>query len=120
MDYASLLYDPNYSIFGVAAVLTMDCGEPPMTITAIDKTSGIIVGGTTDNGSRAFGGSVDVQTILPAAVVRAAELADIDLANLEDASLELNGKTWTVKSYMLKPSPKGEGDGEVFLILEAA
>lgn len=107
IDYASLLYSPVYSVLGVEAVLTLPGTDgAEITLTALDKTAGVEVGG-----------SVEVQTILPAAVVRASELSSVDLTDLEDSSLAMNGKTWRVKSYMLKPSPKGEGDGEVYLVL---
>jgi hypothetical protein len=107
MDYQSLLYNPNYLIFGVEGTLTLPGTDGDVIVlAAIDKTSGVEVGG-----------SADVQTILPAAVVRASELSSISLTDLEDATLVLNSKTWVVKSHMLKPSPKGEADGEVYLIL---
>lgn len=107
MDWTSLLYGPVYSVIGVTATLTLnDTAATEISLTAIDKTSGVEIGG-----------NVEVQTIVPAAIVRASELASISLATLEDGTLVMNSKTWTIKSHMLKPSPKGEGDGEVFLIL---
>ncbi|PSJ55765.1 head-tail joining protein [Pseudaminobacter soli (ex Li et al. 2025)] len=105
MDWQALLYGPNYAVFGVPATLIIEDG-PTLTLTVIDKTTGVEVGG-----------SVDVQTVLPAATVRATELASIDLADLEDAKLTFNGKTWRVDSHLPKPSPKGEADGEIYLFL---
>lgn len=110
MDYASLLYGPIYSVLGVEAVLTMACGDPPMTLTMIDKTAGVAT-----NGGGRF--SVEVETVAPAAAVQATDLAGIDLADLRGASLEINGKNWTVRNHMLKPNSNGEGKGEVWLIL---
>lgn len=114
MDYASLLYDPVYSVLGVPATLTLE-DERTFSVTVLDKTAGVEVGGFQDNRERAS--YATVQTVLPAAVVRASEFAGIDLADLEDAALAFNGKTWRVKSYQPKPSPKGEADGELYLLL---
>lgn len=106
MDWTSLLYGPVYSVLGVDATLTLnDTAATEISLTAIDKTAGVEVG------------SVDVQTIVPAAIVRASELASISLATLEDGTLLMNGRTWTIKSHMPKPSPGGEDDGEIYLIL---
>jgi hypothetical protein len=110
MDYASLLYGPIYSVIGVPAVLTLCGGEPPLTLTAIDKTAGVEV---------SFNGA-DVVTIRPAAIVRATELANVPLASLRNASLEMNGKTWTVVEHGYVPAPTGEGNGEIRLFLEEA
>lgn len=110
MDYTSLLYAPVYAVLGVPAVLTLCGGEPPLTLMAIDKTAGVVVGG----GGRF---SAEVETIAPAACVQATDLADVDMASLRNASLEINGKTWTVRSHHMKPSPNGEGKGEIMLLL---
>lgn len=83
-------------------------------LTALDKTSGVDIGAVPGQRDRPV-----VQTIKPAAVLRMVELiaASISLASLAGASLEMNEFAWRVVSYRLRPSPKGENDGEVFLIL---
>ena len=111
MDYATLLYDPNYSIFGVAATLTLPGSDgAEAEVTALDKTSGVVVGA-----------SIDVQTIEPAAVVRYSELTtafeSFALSQLRGASLVMNGKTWKVRNHSLRPAPTGEAQGEVMLLL---
>ncbi len=110
MDYGALLYDPIYAVLGVSVLLSPVEGEPGILVTAIDKTSGIEVAG---------GGAFDVITIKPAAAVRMRELATLGVAlvDLDDSTLSLNGRLWRVRSHMLKPSPNGELEGEVFLIL---
>jgi hypothetical protein len=110
MDYGALLYGPVYAALGAPAQLTLVEGEPPLLVTAIDKTAGVEV---------ATSGSFDVLTIKPAAAVRVRELAalGVALADLDESTLSLNGRLWRVRSHMLKPSPKGELEGEVFLIL---
>lgn len=109
VDYQTLLYDPNYLIIGEEATINLPTGEV-FTVTAVDKTSGIDVGN-----------DVTGQTILPAAAVRMAELRDLGLSveRLTDANakITINGFVWTVESYRMKPSPKGESDGEVYLLL---
>jgi hypothetical protein len=110
MDYGALLYDPIYAVLGVSALLTPVDGDPGILVTAIDKTSGIEVAG---------GGAFDVLTIKPAAAIRVRELSalGVALADLDESTLSLNGRLWRVRSHMLKPSPRGELEGEVFLIL---
>lgn len=109
MDYASLLFDPIYSIQGVPAAITLASGTLLDGLTGLDKTSGVDVGG----------GDVQIQTIVPAAIFRVRELREKGAvpADLPKASLIMNGFEWRVNSYRLKPSPKGEHDGEVLLLL---
>jgi hypothetical protein len=108
-------YDALYaSPLAVDAVLTVDCGEVPIAIRAIDKTAGIVTG---SSGGRF---NAEVETISPAAAVRAGDLANIDKADLHGALLEMNGKTWTVENHTFRPSPTGEGAGEILLILTEA
>lgn len=114
MDYQALLYNPTQLIFGVTAVLTPAAASPgALTLSAIDKTMGITVADAREIG---------VETIQPAAVIRMAELLAGGLAreDLSEASLSMNGKTWRVESYRLIPSPKGEADGEAWLLLVEA
>lgn len=109
MDYQSALYDPIYLIDGVPVTLTLESvSEPFDQLTALDKTAGVDVGD-----------SVHVQTIRPAATLRVKELASFEIAldDLPGATLEMNEFEWIVQSYRVKPSPKGENDGEVLLLL---
>jgi hypothetical protein len=108
-------YDALYaSPLAVDAVLTVDCGEVPIELRAIDKTAGIVTGG----GGGRF--NAEVETISPAAAVRAGDLADIDPADLHGAELMLNGKTWRVENSKPLPAPTGEIAGEILLILTEA
>ncbi|TIN76776.1 hypothetical protein [Mesorhizobium sp.] len=111
MDYASLLYGPIYATLSVAATLTLDDTDgTTLELTVLDKTAGAAV---------PFKGA-DVLTIKPAVMVRATELAEVDLADLRDATITFNGKTWTVMDHEMAPAPTGEGEGEIRLILEKA
>ncbi|RUW42991.1 MAG: hypothetical protein E5V37_03330 [Mesorhizobium sp.] len=101
--YAALYASP----IAVDASLTIACGEVPISLRAIDKTNPAAIG---------FKG-VDVLDIKPAATIRASDLAGIDLANLRDAELILNGTCWRVASHQALPAPTGEAGGEIMLIL---
>lgn len=111
MDFQALLFDPIYLVQGVDATLTLaGVSESIDGLTVLDKTGGIAIEGD----------GPDVQTILPAAVIRVAELTakGVTARQVIRAILEFNGKRWRVKTYRPKPSPKGELDGELFLLLE--
>jgi hypothetical protein len=112
VHYAALYASP----IAVNAVLTID-GTDGATIElrAIDKTAGVVIGGAKDQRSRF---SSEVESVELAVAVRATDLADVGLADLRGASLEINGKTWTVRNHVLKPAPTGEGKGEVLLLLK--
>lgn len=109
-DYQAQLYDPVYAVLGVDATLTPD-GGTAIGIVAIDKSAGV-----------ALPGDSEVETLVPAAVVRMAELAgnEVTAADTKGAALVMNGKNWTVDACRPKPSPNGEADGELYLILSEA
>ncbi|RWQ12337.1 hypothetical protein [Mesorhizobium sp.] len=110
VDFDVLLYDPNYTVFGEPAVLTLDdTAGTTADLTAIDETAGVEV---LENAS--------ISTIRPAATVRTSELTEkgVAVAELANASLTLNGKNWIVISHHYLPSPKGETQAEIRLILE--
>ena len=101
-------YNAIYSSLGVPATLA-SAGGSSGSITAIDKTAGY--------NSADFRTLVD--TVRPLACVRAYELAaaGVALQDLPEGSITLNGKTWRIKSFRYRPSPAGEADGEVELVL---
>lgn len=112
VDFGTLLFDPNYTVFGETAVLTLDdTAGTTADLTAIDETAGVEV----------LEGP-QVSTIRPCATVRTSELTEkgIAVADLPGAGLALNGKAWTVYSHQYLPSPKGEAVAEVRLLLEEA
>lgn len=113
-DLYTALYDEP--LFGKAAVLTVAEGHPPVSLTVIDRTAGMVV---SDERSIAFASNVEVQTVLPAALVRMEELAEheIEAADVDGGTLALNGKVWRIEAHRPKPSPDGESTGELVLIL---
>lgn len=111
------MYDAVYAHYGVEAVLTMPGTDGAvLEFTAIDITGGISVGGDFRNASAGRFQS-EIGTLEPAASVRASDLADIDLEDLPEAELLINGTTWKVRGSAPKPSPNGEASGEVYLLL---
>ncbi|WP_217577325.1 hypothetical protein [Mesorhizobium sp. GbtcB19] len=115
MSIWDIHYDALYaSPIAVDAVLVVACGDMPIELRTIDKTAGIVTGG----GGGRF--SAEVETISPAAAVRAADLDSIDRAALAGAQLTMNGKTWTVENHAFRPAPSGEAGGEILLILTEA
>ena len=108
MDYQATLYGPVYDVLGVPALLRL-AGGAAFAVTSLDKTAGVAVGG-----------AVDVQTVVPAAVVRVTELAakGVTPAQVDDGQITLNGVTWVIEAHKPAPSPNGEADGEVYLLLK--
>lgn len=112
IDYQATLYDPIYAAIGVDATLTPAVGDP-VVIVVIDKSAGVEIPTKADS---------EMQTMLPAAIVRMVEItaAGLSRAAVKDAALLMNGKNWVVDSSLPKPSPAGELDGELYLILSEA
>jgi hypothetical protein len=109
MDYQALLYSPVYNVLAVDATLYMGGLIGNKTFAMIDRTAGITLNQ-----------AVDVQTVLPAATVRAPDIiaAGIAIGDLDGKILTLNGKDWRISGVHPNPSPNGEDDGEYYLILE--
>jgi hypothetical protein len=107
----AILYGPQYAILGDDAQILLDDGLTTYPIRAIDKTTGIAVGGT-----------IDVPTIVPAACIYYPDLVALDLVpdQLVDAELTLNGKTWRIDATRPAPGMSGEASGELWLILREA
>ena len=108
VDWQGDHYDPIYSVLGVEATLT-SAGGASGTVTAIDKTVGVAIPDA----------RTQIDTIRPVARVRARELeaGGVAVSDLPEGSITLNGQTWRIKSYRMRPAPTGESDGEVDLIL---
>jgi hypothetical protein len=106
MDYQATLYDPLYTVQGVDGTINGVEG-----FTVLDKTAGI---------EFKMEDGVKVQTVTCAAIVRARELQElgVELDALEDGVLRMNGSEWRIESFKLDPSPKGQRDGQVILILQ--
>jgi hypothetical protein len=109
VDFQTLLYDPNYLIFGVEATITPRDSVTPHSVTVIDKTQGVEV----------VAGDSDMQTIRPAARVRMQNItaAGLTRAMLRRASFVMNGKNWRIESSQPLASPNGENEGELMLLL---
>jgi hypothetical protein len=102
-------YDAIYTALGVAAVLTpIGTGIPVEDLTVIDKTAGVETGD-----------GVTVSSIKPAAAMRYYELtaAGVTRAQLNGSTISFNGGSWIVRSTLPRPSPAGEPEGELYLVL---
>lgn len=107
-DIFSDSLDAIYDAIGVPASIS-GYTEP---VTVVDKTAGTIV----------TVGKVTLESILPVAAVRVAELTTIgvpDVASLikAKATITFNGKTWVIIDRKARPTPLGEAHGEVYLVL---
>jgi len=114
INYTNLLYGPVYRALGVDMEFILPPpGNEVYVILGLDKTAGVDV--QTE-------GDIGVQTVRPAAVLRMADLASVDLApdDLMDALVNISGGSWKVRSYYPKPSPSGQDDGELWVILVEA
>jgi hypothetical protein len=114
-SHYAALHAPPPRGFGKPAVLTLASLSDPVDITAIPKVGGAVVDPP--------GTSVEIQTIRPAADVRMSELTALgitDLVALHRGQIELAGKVWRIETWVMKPSPEGEANGEVRLVLSEA
>ncbi|MEE9589901.1 MAG: hypothetical protein V3V97_17985 [Hyphomicrobiaceae bacterium] len=111
INFSEVMLSPIYAALGTTTSFVL-ADTSTIELTVIDKTSGIEIAE----------GSIDIQTVKPAAVIRMVDLAALSKQpkDLMDAVLDLNGVSWAVKSYFPKPSPNGEADGELYLLLEAS
>jgi hypothetical protein len=100
-------YGPIYESLGVDAML--EIGSAVYPIRAIDKTEGIMV-------------DIGAQRIAPAATLRMSELSEfgIDAETVDGGLLAMNGFDWRIESHSFRPSPTGEAEGELLLVLNAA
>lgn len=107
MDYRALLFGPIYAAWGVPAVLQLGTGT--FDISAIDRATGV-----------SLVGPVTLETVRPHALVLRGDLDDlgVTLDQLDGGSIALNGKSWAILAHQSKPSPNGEAEGEVALMLE--
>ncbi len=103
------LYDKVFnSPIGVAATIASSGGQSG-AILALDKTAGISIPDA----------RTQIDTVRPVALVRARELEalGITVSDLPEGTLAINGATWRIKDYRPEPSPYGEADGLIMLIL---
>ena len=108
MEWASVLYAPIYAALAVPAELLPAGAADPITVRVIDKTAGTDVGD-----------SIDIQTIRPAADIRASEVlaAGFTPGDLDGGTLTIDGRAWRIDSHFPRPGPAGETGGEIRMIL---
>ena len=109
MNYATLVYDPIYEIFGEPAVLTPNRpGAAPVPLTVIERT-------TSADASREF----ELDTPRPGAFVRRRELDQAGIApgELDGGTLAFGGRSWRIEAHGSRPGPDGEASGEILMHL---
>lgn len=115
IDFQAQLYNPIYaSDLCVDAVITTTGGDE-LAVRAKNMTQASSFSGP--------GGLVDFQAFRPYAMVRMAQLLNLnpDLVVQDDINggqIEMAGKTWSIKSYDYAPGPTGIAGGEVRLFLK--
>lgn len=112
MSYVDELYRPIYDdpAFGTDISFTLtDLSEFPLR--GLDKTVGVEVAGST----------LEIGTVRPACVILMVDLVAEGFSpeDLMNAIVSFNGGQWRVVNYFAKPSPLGDLDGELYLILSA-
>jgi len=96
--------DSIYDSIGVDATLSV--GSESHSLRVLDKTVGTVI----------TVGDVNLQTVKPVCAVRLSSLAALLIFNYDeliDATLLVNGSTWTIINY--KPMPTPFGGGELYL-----
>ena len=94
---------------------TYDIGSPSLQWQDGYFSDGLFIDGVAVSVS----GDPEVQTIQPAAAIRVSELtaAGITVAEIASGTIEMSGAVWRILSPLPRPSPAGESDGELWLIL---
>ena len=112
MDYATILYDPIYTAFGIPAVLTPSrTGATGVSLTVVERTRSI-------EASEQF----DLDTLRPGEFVRRRQLdeAGIAPAEIDGGALVFGGRTWRIETHASRPGPDGETSGEILMFLTDA
>lgn len=104
-------YDALYDTEGAAATLTLVGFSDAISVTAIPKIAGASIDPP--------GTPIEILTIRPAADVRMSELTDNGLSRsaLKGGAITVAGATWRIENTLPRPSPEGEANGEVRMIL---
>lgn len=106
--FDELLYPALYNVWGNCSKITPKNKPYSLDLEVIDKSQGIEVSN-----------DVGVKTLHPAATVRVSVLkaANLTRAELRDATLVMNGKSWRIEATEPLPTPNGESDGQIMMYL---
>lgn len=110
-SWSDVLLEPIYRQFGVDIDFVL-ANDDMISLVGLDKSGGVEIA-TAD---------INVPSIHPACVIRMVDLIELGYApeDLMEAVLSLNGVSWKVMSYYPRPSPRGENDGELYIVLAEA
>ncbi len=106
--WKDLLFGPLYASDMCVDGVLASAGGQTVSLRVRDFTSGVAIPDRSQ-----------VETVRPVARVRATDLSDngVTVADLTDGNVTFSGATWRIKATRMVPSPAGEADGEVMLIL---
>jgi hypothetical protein len=111
VDWQSELLAPAYDTLAVDVVLYREDGYPPLTLRAIDKTSGVEM---QERNSMVY-------SVVPVAAFLLSELtaAGLEPHDLAGGTLEMNGLTWRIENRQMRPSPAhaAETVGQLYAVL---
>lgn len=112
MQFRHVLYGPVYKVLGndkpeTMPVLTVLGVEYPINI--LNKTVGVDLAG-----------DIDIETSRPMAAAMVGDILDqgLQLSDLDQAVLTMDGKNYEITSHKPAPTTSGEADGEVYMFLE--
>ena len=107
MEMFAANLDAIYATLGVEA--SLEVASATYSITVIDKSQGVLI---EDH-------KAGIATMIPGAVVRVSELTENALARSDcrQAILTMNDKFWRVENTKPLPTPRGESEGELLLLL---
>lgn len=107
-NFGAAVFGAAYELFGVDATLVTPAGA--FVLRVQDKSYGVAV---TDSSN------VEVKTIRPAACVRVSDLNALGLTrdSIRKGALTMNARNWRIENALPRPTPNGEDDGELMLIL---
>ncbi|HET7375055.1 MAG TPA: hypothetical protein VFK30_00015 [Anaerolineae bacterium] len=115
IDWQTQLYDPIYTSDICVDATIITTGGDELAVRAKNATQTSSYSGP--------GGIVDFQAFRPSALVRMAQLFNLnpDLViqdDIQGGQMTMDGKTWSIKSYEYVASPAGNSSGELRLILK--
>lgn len=107
--FQNLLYNPLYESMICSDATLFSAAGLNVSLRVFDATTGLPIPDA----------RTQVETVRPVCFVRTAELTqkNVAIADLPESLITFNGNTWRIKANRAVPSPAGEADGEVMLIL---
>lgn len=115
IDFQTQLYNPIYNSDICVDAVIITTGGDELAVRAKNNTQTSSFSGPA--------GVVDFQAFRPIALVRMAQLLNLNPElviqdDIQGGQITMDGKTWSIKSYEYVASPAGINSGEIRLILK--